>query len=261
MDITLPELTRTASKAKTFRLFLDYDGTLEDFAETPGIIAPDGVLISLMKKMVERQGMLPAIISGRRLSEIESLLPVDGLFMGGCYGIEMRLPNGSYRAAVPLAQVRPTVERLLPHWKALVEGRKGFILEDKVWSIALHARFALKDEAQRVLGIAVKAAEAVGIEKGFRLLGGERFLEYLPVQANKAIAVSWVLDEMTPDDALVVYFGDDEKDEEAFRLVLDRGGYAVHVGIERTKTCAQFSLTSPIHLRAWLADLLAARPG
>ena len=39
----------------------------------------------------------------------------------------------------------------LPRWQALVEGREGFYLEDKGWSLALHARFAPEKEATRVI--------------------------------------------------------------------------------------------------------------
>ena len=261
MNNEIAALTRLAAHAKTLRLFLDYDGTLAEFAASPETVTPDKEVIALLNRLVSANGVLPAIISGRRLAQVSTLLPVRGLLLGGTYGIEMQLPDGRLRTTLPFEQVRPTLERLLPHWQALILGHEGFFLEDKGWSLALHARFALPEDAASVMAAA--RIEAQGIQAGdiIRLQGNDRFLELAPRVSNKAATVQWILDEITPDDALIIYLGDDDKDEEAFSAVLAAGGWAVRVTAEPTITRAQVCLHDPIQVRAWLGELLAVRGG
>ena len=270
MENDIAILTSKAARAETLRLFLDYDGTLADFAPTPDIILPNDEVIDLLRRLVLAHRVLPAVISGRRLAHIQKLLPVSGLLIAGTYGVEMQLPNGQLRLGLPFELARPALEQLLPRWRALITDRDGFYLEDKGWSLALHGRYATDEAAQAVIKSAVVEAEAViqaatasaqgsELEARFQLLGGERFLEIAPQIANKATAVQWVLQEMTPDDALIIYLGDDDKDEAAFEALLEVGGYAVRVSAEPVETRAQFRLEGPTHVRAWLNELLVAR--
>ena len=93
MENKIVGLTRRTTSARNIRLFLDYDGTLAEFADSPDTILPDPALIKLMEQLVAADGILPAVISGRRLSHIRQLLPVAGLLLGGTYGVEMQLPT------------------------------------------------------------------------------------------------------------------------------------------------------------------------
>ena len=253
------DLTRIAAGAETLRLFLDYDGTLADFAPSPDTILPDKAVIGLLERLVAAGGMLPAIISGRRLAHIQKLLPVEGLLLGGTYGIEMQLPDGHLRTVLPFEEVRPTLERLLPCWQRVIAEREGFYLEDKGWSLALHGRYATPAEGKAVMSAARAEAQILNFGERFRLLGGDRFLELAPRAASKSAAVRWVLEELTPKGAVSIYVGDDDKDEEAFETVLATGGHAVRVAAAPTETLAQFRLEGPAQVRAWLDEVLSAR--
>jgi trehalose 6-phosphate phosphatase len=255
----IASLTRLAANARVLRLFLDYDGTLAEFAPSPDVVIPEKEILSILERLVATRGIYPAVISGRRLANIQKLLPVHGLLLGGTYGIEMQLPDGQYHTTYPFEQVRPTVEHLLPRWQALVEERKGFYLEDKGWALAIHGRLAQKDEAERVLTAAYEEAQDLLLDARFRLLKGDRFLEFAPCAANKSQAVRWVIKALTPKHATVIYIGDDDKDEEAFSVVLASGGFAVRVTTDPIKTRAQFLLSKPSQVRAWLTQLLAIR--
>jgi trehalose 6-phosphate phosphatase len=259
MEKEITFLTHKAARAKVLRLFLDYDGTLAEFAPTPDTILPNEAIITLMQRLVSASGLLPAIISGRCLPHIRKLLPVDGLLMAGTYGIEIQLSDGNYRSLLPFEQVRPIMERLLPRWQALVADHKGFYLEDKGWSLALHGRFAAQEEAQNLMAAARVAVQELSPGIHFQLKDGDRFLELVPSIANKAISVQWMLEELTPKDALVVYIGDDDKDEEAFSPVLAAGGYAIRVANKSIETHAQYRLQGPAAVLTWLNEVLSIR--
>ncbi len=245
--------------SQRLQLFLDYDGTLAEFAPTPEYVEPDPALLSLIGRLVRDPRLRVAVVSGRRLEHVQKLVPVPGVLLAGTYGIELRTPDGQRQNRLDYQQVRPALEDLKPRWAALIAGRDGFFLEDKGWALALHARFAADAEADAVLGTARRLAEASREAAGtelYRLLGGHKFLEIGPRLAHKGQTVDYLLDCYPWDGALPVYLGDDDKDEEAFGVIQDRGGIAIVVAPQPRSTQADLRLESPQAARRWLASLL-----
>mgnify|MGYP002357695077 CR=1 FL=1 len=259
MNLDLDALLLNASEAEYLRIFLDYDGTLADFAPTPDTILPDDELIALMQRMVSCPGVLPAVISGRRLAHIQKLLPIKGMLLGGTYGIEMQLPDGRQFNALDYEQVRSSIKPILAFWKELVGDSSSIYLEDKGWALALHNKMNEPPDAEPVLQRIKKMTKERMPGEDFRLSGNNRFLEIAPDKANKAEAVGWVMQNMSPSNAMVLYFGDDDKDEEAFSIILDKGGFAVRITSAPVKSLAQYRMQNSAELRAWLKRLTKMR--
>lgn len=246
----------TLAQAGRVWLFLDYDGTLAEFAPTPDDILPDPPLIGLLRQLTEHPPLRVAVISGRRLSHIRALLPVDGLILAGTYGIELLLPGGAPQLQVALDHLRPVLDQVKSAWSGLVAGQAGFYVEDKGSAIALHARHAAGDVAEAALQQARRLVEGRAGLEPFRLLGGERFLEIGPRQADKGAALAALLERYPWPDALPVYIGDDDKDEAAFEVVRSLGGIAIVTAPSARPTHAAYRLESTAQVRAWLAELL-----
>jgi trehalose 6-phosphate phosphatase len=228
---------------------------LADFAPTPDHVNPDPELINLLTRLAQDPRFRIAVISGRRLSHVQSLLPVPGLLLAGTYGIELQTPNGAQINRVTYDGIRPTLDGLKPRWEHLIADRDGFFLEDKGWSLALHARFAPEDEAERLLDAAYQMATEVASSGLFRLLGGHKFLEIGPTLAHKGRTVAYLLERYPWAGALPVYLGDDDKDEEAFGVIQAGGGIAILVAGEPRDTQADCRLESPQAVRQWLEAL------
>lgn len=243
------------AEAQRLWLFLDYDGTLADFAPTPDHIEPDPDLVTLVTQLARHPRIRLAIISGRRLGHVEQLVPVSGILLAGTYGVELRTPEGERVDRVDYDAVRPLLDQLKPHWAQLIADREGFYLEDKGWAIALHARFADDREAGDLLARARRLAEEIATQGPFRVLGGHKFLEIGPRLAHKGRTIDYVLDEYPWSGALPLYVGDDDKDEEAFGVIQSHGGVAVVVSSEPRETQANLRLSSPQATRRWLARL------
>jgi trehalose 6-phosphate phosphatase len=258
------EIQKRLDQADRLRLFLDYDGTLADFAPTPEEVTPDLALGNLLARLEQDPRIHPAIISGRRLSHVQKLVPVPGILLAGTYGIELQTTEGKRIDRLPFEEIRPPLDRLKPRWADLLAGREGFFLEDKGWALALHARFASQKETEQVLSKARHLATDVMEESApelFRLLGGHKFLEIGPKLAHKGRTVDYLLDQYPWPGALPLYLGDDDKDEEAFGTIKARGGIAVVVASEPRETEADFRLPSPLAARRWLETLLPSKPG
>ena len=247
------------AQAERIRLFLDYDGTLADFAPTPEHVNPDPELVALIGRLARHPRFRVAVVSGRRLGHVQTLVPVPGVLLAGTYGVELQTPEGVRIDRLDYDSVRPTLDTLKPRWADLIAGRLGDVLEDTGWALALHARFADEAESSRVLAGARRLADAARRQAGpglFRLLGGHKFLEIGPKLAHKGLAVAYLLDQYPWHGALPLYLGDDDKDEEAFGVITARGGMAVVVAREPRETEADLRLGSPQAARRWLEMLL-----
>jgi trehalose-phosphatase len=86
----------------------------------------------------------------------------------------------------------------------------------------------------------------------FRLLGGKRFLEVAPTTGHKGQSMEWLLDQPSFACAIPVYFGDDDKEEEAFPVVRQRGGIPITLASARGPTQTLARLPSPDARRGWL---------
>jgi trehalose-phosphatase len=250
------ELQEFIRNAAIFWLFLDYDGTLAEFAPTPDDVYPDQELIDLITQITQQPALKSAIISGRRLEHIQTLIPVKGIWLAGTYGIELQSPEGELIHRLPYEQIRPILETIKPVWENIIGQQDGFYLEDKGWSLAIHAKDAPKLEAQKLLSNARARAANVTEQSPFRLLGGDRFLEIAPKKANKANTVEYLLAENNDHDIYSIYIGDDDKDEEAFQAIKEHAGTAILVSMEARKTLADFRLRNPQSVRQWLGELL-----
>ncbi len=249
------ENLRKIKAAEQVWLLLDYDGTLADFAPTPDHVIPDPDLIALLENLADHPKIKPAIISGRRLSHIEKLVPLPRIWLAGSYGLEMRTPTGENLHRADYESLRPQLEQLKPQWVNLIGTKEGFYLEDKGWSLALHARFASDLEAEEVLGQGSILAEGTCSEEMFRLLGGHKFLEIAPLEADKGNTVTYLLQQVGKDNIMPIYLGDDDKDERAFPVVQQLGGLAGCVCNPKRPTCADFLLESPQQTCDWLRNL------
>lgn len=251
-------LLQQLATAADLRLFLDYDGTLAEFAPTPDDIFPDRDIAALIGRLAALPRTEVAIISGRRLSHVQALVPVPGILLAGTYGVELRWPDGATSHRVDWSAIRPALDALKPRWTALIEDRRGFYLEDKGWSLALHARFADDGAAEDVLANARRLAdEALAQAQAgrFRILGGHKFLEIGPAQANKGDTLRFLAQHYLQLDALPVYIGDDDKDEEAFAVINEFGGLAIVVAATDRASLADCRLPSPAVVRQLLHRL------
>lgn len=252
------ELNKWVSDAERLWLFLDYDGTLVEFTRTPDVISPEPALIDLIKRLAGISRLRLAIVSGRRLRDIQTLLPVEGIYMAGNYGIEVQTPTGERIQREDYANIRPYLERLKPNWEEIITGRKGFFLEDKGWALALHMRFAAAREATQVTSTIQHTLDQDLITDEYRLIKHKRFIEVSSSIAHKGKTVSFLLNSFPMQGARLVYIGDDDNDAEAFETIHSFGGIAIAVaqyfGYIRS-TGGDYVLKSPKAVRKWLENL------
>jgi trehalose 6-phosphate phosphatase len=252
------ELDQWVSAAERLWLFLDYDGTLVEFSRSPEVIQPNPQVVSLLKRLAQINRIRLAVVSGRRLADLQALLPVKGIFLAATYGVEVVTPDGERIQREDYATIRPYLEALKPQWEEIIAGRKGYFLEDKGWSLALHARFAPEKDARIVISTIQQTLDQDMITGNFRLIKQKKFVEVCTARANKGKTVSFLLNSFPMTSARQLYIGDDANDAEAFETVHAAGGVAISVaqyfGYIRS-TGGDYVMKSPKAVRKWLDNL------
>jgi len=94
-----------------------------------------------------------------------------------------------------------------------------------------------------------------------RMTGGKKVFELRPaVPWDKGKALEFLLEvlELISEDVLPVYIGDDETDEDAFRVARHRGlAIVVRGEDDKRTTAAQYTMSDPDEVRRFLEELVS----
>lgn len=226
-------------------LYLDFDGTLVELAETPSGVAVPGGLAPLLARLGQATGGATAIVSGRSLDQIEGFLPdFAGAVVGG-HGAEWRIEGA--RRAHPLAGSGAVAEaKRRVHALARADAR--LLVEEKPAGVVLHYRQApeREDEMQ-----AAMADLAEGLE-GLVLSRAKMAAEIRPGDVSKRHAVETLAAAQPFAGRCPIVFGDDDTDEDMIGWSVEAGGLAVKLGEGDSR--APWRLDGPAALRDRLAD-------
>lgn len=213
--------TMTQSLMSEHALFLDLDGTLLNFAATPeDVIIPEGLETLLMGLSRQREGAL-AILSGRRLGQIDDV--TGHKFPAGAeHGFIIRDADGTIHEPVPTSANRKP-------WRAALEDaaarHPGVRIEPKTSGLVVHFRQAPDAGPELRRRIAALIADAPEIE----VLPANMAWEIRPRGVGKGRALEWFMDRPPFAGRKPVFVGDDTTDEEAILAANALGGRGLHV--------------------------------
>ncbi|MGA7270398.1 MAG: trehalose-phosphatase, partial [Acidimicrobiia bacterium] len=235
-------------------VFADYDGTLTPIVPHPSQAVLSGEMRAVLASLAARHPM--AIISGRDRADVEQMVGLDNVYYAGSHGFDISGPDG-FRRRFGDEFVHDLEEagRFLDQAVSTVEGAW---VEHKRLALAVHFRQA--DPADED-GLRKMVADAAARAGNLRMSGGKKIFEIRPdFDWDKGRALLLLVGELGLDRPEVVplYLGDDETDEDAFR-VLEKRGIGVCVGVEDRITLARYELSDPDQVCRFL-ERLAQEP-
>lgn len=223
-------------------LFLDFDGTLVELAETPDAVRVSPALGPLLERLRRRLGGRLAIVSGRALGDLERHVPLAGIAFSGSHGLELQWPDGTrlpLSAPLGLDDAREAVTRF-------AAAAPGLLVEGKPAGIALHYRLAPQEGPRAGIFMA-----ALAKRHGWEVQHGAMVVELRPRGATKGVAIKAFMRATDFADARPVFVGDDLTDEHGFAAAAALGGAGVLVGTGR-ETAARYRLGSVAAVADWL---------
>ena len=246
-------------EGKKTALFLDYDGTLTLIAERPeqADLAPE--MRAILKILAERCTV--EIVSGSGLKDVQERVALEGLYYAGSNGFEIDGPGQERIRNEKGSEALPALNEAENELRKHLTDIKGALVDRKKYSVAVHYR---RVAAGQVEVVENKVDHVLQRHSGLRKGRGKKVFELQPdVDWDKGRAVLCLMERLGLNSEAVrpISIGDDVTDEDAFRVLQERGaGIVVHGGEERS-SYARYGLVDPEEVLTFLQNLSAAISG
>jgi trehalose 6-phosphate phosphatase len=233
---------------KKIALLLDVDGTIIDIGPSPNEVQVSDTLLRSLARLHELSGGAIALVSGRRIGDLDRLFfPLVLPSIGG-HGAEMRISDGEiFYWAKPLPA---DLRRRLSNAAGI---GPGIVVEDKNYSLALHYRKAPEHAEQLRKHIA--AARTAFSAEPTELLLGKAMFEVKRPGISKGEGIGKLMAHAPFSGRMPVFIGDDITDESVFEILPKIGGKGFSVSRHFPGLSGVFK--DPAQVRSAL-DLLAA---
>lgn len=241
---------------------LDVDGTLAPIAPTPERAAVPPATLSVLRQLVRAPDVTLAFVSGRAAADTWRMTAVDGAWIAGNHGIELRGPDGNVVVDASVLRHEADVAAAARTLQADLGSIEGAIVENKRWTISVHYRLVADADVPRLK----ERAQQVAGQRDLRILDGKKIVELRPpADVHKGTAVTTLLKRagITSLSGAAMYVGDDRTDEDAFGALRNALPDGVTVRIEAqsgaSATLAEFSIGGPEELYQLLEWIVARR--
>lgn len=236
-------------------LFLDYDGTLTPLVDHPDEAKLSTEMYRVLAGCAARADTDVTIVSGRALDDVAAVVGVEGITYAGNHGLQIASPAHAPFEHTDVGYYHERARALAASLKRIC--MPGAWVEEKGASLTFHYRRV--DPAQQ--GEAAARAHAVIADAGFQPRDAHCAVEGRPpIGWDKGHAVLHVLrTHYGPgwsEHVRVIYVGDDDTDEDAFRA-LSGLGFTFRVGGPSQPTVARRQLPNVetvFALLCWLED-------
>ncbi len=241
-------------------LLSDYDGTL-----TPIVGRPDKAILSpevreKLRALAKKPIFSVGIISGRSLSEVKTLVNIEGIYYAGNHGLEIEGDGLKFiNPAAKAAQAE--IKDLARQFSAKLGYVEGVIVEDKGLCLSIHYRLVKESEENTLAVVFHQIASPLLREGKIRVTSGKKVWEVRPpVDWHKGKAVEIIIKEIKAsfkcEQLVTIYLGDDTTDEDAFRIIHRPEGWSIFIGEENPSSNADYFLNSTSEVNTFLSRLL-----
>lgn len=251
------QLERLA-KGRLVTLFLDYDGTLTPIVNNPD----DAVLSNETRQAIKELAKLfpTAIISGRGRAKVEEFVQLAELYYAGSHGMDIAAPKFSdiTLAFQPAAQYESLIQEVTRRLQEVTKHIQGSSIEDNKYCVSVHFRNCHHESYEEILKL---VENIVTQEPDLHMTRGRKVLEVRPrVNWDKGSALVHLLSMLgiPEDEVFCLYIGDDRTDEDAFRVLAERGiGAGILVSNKVKPTKGIWTVRDPCEVTKLLKRLIA----
>nr|CAD1826363.1 unnamed protein product [Ananas comosus var. bracteatus] len=245
---------RECIEGKQIVMFLDYDGTLSPIVDDPDSAFMSDAMRAAVRSVARH--FPTAIVSGRCLDKVYDFVKLAELYYAGSHGMDIKGPakGRNFKKAKAKAVLFQPASEFLPMidevYKALLEktnSTPGAKVENNKFCVSVH--FRCVDE-KHWSGLAEQVKSVLKEYPKLKLTSGRKVLEIRPtIKWDKGKALEFLLESLgfaNCNDVLPVYIGDDRTDEDAFKVLRERGqGFGILVSKFPKETNASYSLEIP----------------
>ncbi|MEM9177442.1 MAG: bifunctional alpha,alpha-trehalose-phosphate synthase (UDP-forming)/trehalose-phosphatase [Myxococcota bacterium] len=247
--------------SRPLAVFLDFDGTLAPIASHPSLVKLGDGMRDALERANARTDTDLAIVSGRGLADVRHMVDLEGFVYAGNHGLEITGEGIDAYRHPDLAHYEDRANELVTTLEQLdVDG--GWV-EAKGASLTFHYRAVEAEEHATAAELARAAIREAGFQARDALCAVEA---RPPIGWDKGHAVLHVLrTKYGPgwsESVRVLYAGDDETDEDAFRSLHGLGmTFRVGPATQPTRARRRLSDVGAVEtLLRWIADRTPGLP-
>lgn len=239
----------TIDPART-AFFLDVDGTLLGFKSRPEDVLADPDLLDLLERLRDAAGGALALVSGRKIADLDRIMAPLHLPAGGVHGAEIRFADQRRESFdnAALGKIRDAA-------RDFVEANDGLRLEDKGATIAIHYR-----QAPSLAGPVRSFLEAAIVEPDLMVQHGKMVAEVKSIRCHKGLAIATLMREPPFVGRRPLFIGDDLTDEYGFATVNELEGISIKVAPSDERTVARYTLADLKEVRDFLYSACRTAP-
>jgi trehalose-phosphatase len=243
-------------QAQDLFLFLDYDGTLTPIVSRPELALCPSEVKRYLGKLRDLPRVYLAIISGRSLEDLREKVGVSGIIYVGNHGLEIENSEGRHKKILSSTRISE-LKRITRNLQNSLKEIPGILFEEKGPILSVHYRNVPQKFFTRIRRVLEE--ELKQWRDRWKMASGKMVLEIHPnIDFHKGKAVREILKTFPSQGLLPIYLGDDQTDEDAFR-VLKGKGISVFIGPSGFPSEADFFLQNPDEVQEFLFRCLEVR--
>ncbi|KZV42706.1 trehalose-6-phosphate phosphatase family protein [Dorcoceras hygrometricum] len=207
-----------------------------------------------------------AIVSGRCRDKVYNFVRLGELYYAGSHGMDIKGPSKGSKhkkgtQAVlfqPASEFLPMIDEVYRQLLEIIKSTPGAMVENNKFCVSVH--FRCVDE-KKWTELAKQVGSVLEGYPSLRLTQGRKVLEIRPtIKWDKGKALEFLLESLgyaNCSHVFPVYIGDDRTDEDAFKVLRQRGqGFGILVSKAPKDTNASYSLQEPSEVMAFLRRLV-----
>ncbi|XP_057671378.1 uncharacterized protein LOC130903244 [Diorhabda carinulata] len=212
-------VTKYLEGCTNLSLLLDYDGTLTPIVDHPDLAKIPPETKDILEKLSKIPEIFVAIISGRAVDNVKSMVGLDIITYAGNHGLEVLYPDGSrYNHQLP-SNFDDKLKELIAKLEEKVV-RDGAWIENKGSTITFHYRSTPEPLKETIR----QEAEKIIQEFNFKIGKAHMAIEVRPkVEWNKGSIALLLLEKKYGQnwnkETKVIFIGDDTTDEDAMKAL------------------------------------------
>ncbi|KAJ0260729.1 trehalose-phosphate phosphatase I [Hirschfeldia incana] len=254
-----------ASGGKQIVMFLDYDGTLSPIVDDPDRAFMSNKMRRTVKKLAK---CFPtAIVTGRCIDKVYNFVKLAELYYAGSHGMDIKGPTKGYSRHKrvkqsllyqPAGDYHPMIDEVYGQLLEKTKSIPGVNVENNKFCASVH--FRCVDE-KKWSELVLQVRSVLKEYPTLKLTQGRKVFEIRPmIEWDKGKALEFLLESLgfgKSNNVFPIYIGDDRTDEDAFKMLRDKGeGCGILVSKFPKDTVASYSLQDPSEVMSFLRRLV-----
>jgi len=220
----LEEISRKIKSSEKILLGMDHDGTIAEVITTLIASRITELMRNILYSLSQNPRIHLAIISGRTIDSLKEVVNIksDNIFYAGNHGFEIEGAgiNYTFNDKDALEKIRVITEEMDKKFSNV----DGLVFEKKIFTTSFIWSTVTPEKQESIRN---EILEALQKYKSIRIVEGKKLFNIRPdVYINKGIAVSIIGNHFYKDNwrkqVTTIYIGDDNSDEDAFKILEEK---------------------------------------